>query len=216
MSGNNPFTQAESRYRLLLSQFRNGQLSQAEFTRAQAACVVVDNLGRFWFPSSEPGQWLLWDGSAWQPYVRPVPQAGGPRPSAKPPDQPGSRATSGWRGKHWLTVLLVLLAIAIILGGVLLMLRWLPVLRAASGTPAAGFFTPYNRARDALVSSAQALRMRIHRHRADGAACAGLCAAAKPTRAVFPMPAPAATRPASAAAPFFATRPAQSPGAAAA
>jgi hypothetical protein len=64
----NPFILAEQRYRQLLALHQQGQLSAAQLQQQQEACVVQDAQGRRWFPSSEVGRWLLWDGQQWTLY----------------------------------------------------------------------------------------------------------------------------------------------------
>lgn len=115
VSGSSPFARAETRYRQLLYQLHNGQLSQSDFDSAQASCAVTDTLGRSWFPAPEAGRWLLWDGQRYAPsVVQPVLTSGSARTGNPRAAAPAFQdAFAGRRGSP----LAPLIALAVVLLG---------------------------------------------------------------------------------------------------
>ncbi|MHB9031749.1 MAG: hypothetical protein ACYC6L_01750 [Anaerolineae bacterium] len=115
VSNTNPFVVAEQRYRQLLYQLHNGEITQQAFDEAQAACVVTDARGGRWFPAPEQGRWLRWDGQQWAPYVQPASPArlAAQMPAAQP-------AVKRKKGKGCLIAVLIVLGILLVVAGILL------------------------------------------------------------------------------------------------
>jgi LysM repeat protein len=59
------FAEAETRYRDLEAQLRQGELAEDEFLAQVAQLLVEDDEGRQWTISARNGRWLLHDGRGW-------------------------------------------------------------------------------------------------------------------------------------------------------
>ncbi len=84
----------EARYRELLAQRQAGLLAPQKFEEQVGTLRTQDAQQRWWQLDPASGQWLMWDGSQWQPGTPPRGSASSaPLPAAAPPSAtPGSGA----------------------------------------------------------------------------------------------------------------------------
>jgi hypothetical protein len=59
------FREADHRYDVLKQQYRNGNLSAAQFDTQLKELMVQDRDGNWWSKHSETGKWNYYDGNSW-------------------------------------------------------------------------------------------------------------------------------------------------------
>lgn len=65
------FREAETRFRQLQENYRSGAISEESFLQAISQLMVQDAQGKYWTIDPKTGDWLYYDGHAWQPATPP-------------------------------------------------------------------------------------------------------------------------------------------------